>query len=609
MDIVWVAGFLPLAWAADLERRRTPSPAARVAEDPAGSAESALPAAVMIGMIAAVWWRLPEMTTAVWRLALPIAAVMVCFVGLREAGAARIARRLQASRRRSEERLHQLLDHMPAGCITCDAERRSTYWNPAAERIFGYAFDEVKGRDLLEILAPAEVRGGAQLAFEALARGESLAAVAGESLHRSGRRIWVEWHTVPLRGPSGELRGVLSMCLDVTDRRRLEERALRLERMESLGQLAGGIAHDFNNILTILRGHAEWLGELGAELPASAGESVEEIERAVERAAHLTQQLLLFSRRQVLQRKRLDLHELVTETARMLRRIVGAPIELRVALADAAHRWVEADPAVLQQVLVNLVANAKDAMPGGGRIEIGLRAAPARAPEAGGGSPPDRGGVELTVSDTGSGIAPEDLPRVFEPFFTTKAVGKGTGLGLATVYGVISELGGKIEIASEVGRGTTVRILLPGTEPPAEAMPAEEPAEAGRGETILVVEDEEHVRGLVRRILEKAGYRVLVAIDGDDARSVWTARGAEVGLLLTDLVMPGELSGRDLALALRAERPDLPVLYMSGYGADVLGSDELVADQAAFLAKPFTVAALLDAVRGALERAAEAGAR
>jgi PAS domain S-box-containing protein len=601
-NVVWVAAFLPLAWAADLERRRTPADALHRTEDPAGALSAMLPEALMLMVVLVFWLRAPVITPQVLRLVLPIGAVLLGFAALREVGIARIAKRLQAARRQSEERLRLMLDHMPAGCITCDAALRSTYWNAAAERIFGYTFEEVRGRNVLEILAPPEIRGSARDAFDALARGESLAATSGESLHRSGRRIWVEWHSVPLRDAAGELHGALSMCLDVTDRRRLEERAQRLERMESLGQLAGGIAHDFNNLLTILRGHAEWLAELRSEIPESAGESIEEIGRAVDRAAHLTQQLLLFSRRQVLQRRRLDLHEVVGDTARMLRRLVGAQIEIRITLAAAEHRWVEADPAVLQQVLVNLVVNAKDAMPEGGQISLRVSAVPGSASA---GDPPrasSPGLVELVVADTGQGIAPEDLPRVFEPFYTTKGIGKGTGLGLSTVYGVVTELGGKIDIASELGRGTTVRIQLPEAAAPPDEVEVEAKREAGQGETVLVVEDEEHVRGLVRRILERAGYRVLVAVDGADACRIWELHGSEVGLLLTDLVMPGDLSGRDLALRLRAARADLPVLYMSGYGADVLGSEEIAADRAIFLAKPFTVAALLEAVRGSLER-------
>jgi PAS domain S-box-containing protein len=403
----------------------------------------------------------------------------------------------------------------------------------------------------------------------------------------------------------GRLVRVWGSQRDVSERRVLEEQLRQAQKLEAVGRLAGGIAHDFNNILTAILGTSDlMLDDLPGDHPVRA--DVQEVRKAALRAAELTRQLLAYSRRQVLAPDRIDLNAVVAGLEPMLRRLIGADVELITALVDGLPA-VRADAGQIEQVILNLVVNARDAMPQGGRLRIATDVAdlasgsPARPPALA----PGRY-VQLSVSDTGVGMGPEIRAHLFEPFFTTKEVGKGTGLGLATVYGIVDQSGGVITVESAAGRGTTMRILLPPAGAAADDdQPAPPPADGApaAGQTILVVEDEEAVRTLTRRALEGAGYRVLAAVSGADALALMTRHPAP-DLLLTDLVMPG-MSGREVARRLTQRSPGLPVLYMSGYSDDAALRQDL--DQP-LLQKPFDVESLLRHVRLALAGQPAAGA-
>ena len=368
-------------------------------------------------------------------------------------------------------------------------------------------------------------------------------------------------------------------------------------RMEPIGRLAGGVAHDFNNILTVILGNASHLLE-------RTGTSVEgqEVIRAAERAANLTKQLLLFSRKQVLQPVDLDLNAVVGNLTRMLQRILGEDILLR---ADFAARLpiIHADQGMMEQVLLNLAVNARDAMPNGGELCVSTRLSLATTPDAVRPADLPTGAyVCLSVRDTGTGIAAQTLPRIFEPFFTTKEAGKGTGLGLATVYGIVKQHGGGIAVDSTPGYGATFHVYLPLAERPvAAAAPRPVESMGGGDECLLVVEDERAVRDLVVRVLKQHGYRVLAATSGAEALELWQAHRAEIALLVTDVVMPGGLTGLELATRLSADRPDLRVVFTSGYSRETSAGAVSLVPGIDFLEKPYHVRQLLSIVRRRLD--------
>jgi len=403
-----------------------------------------------------------------------------------------------------------------------------------------------------------------------------------------------------------ELRGqpplLLGLFRDVTAQKRLEDQLRQSQKMDAIGQLAGGVAHDFNNILTVIHGHGSLLLASG-QLSGTVARSAQQIVHAAERAAGLTRQLLTFSRRQVMQPRRLDLNEVVSNMTKMLDRILGEDITLRVSYWPQSP-LVHADASMMEQVVLNLAVNARDAMPTGGQLSLRIAAVDlaesyvAEHPEA----RPGRF-VCLTTTDTGCGIAPENMRRIFEPFFTTKEVGKGTGLGLATVYGIVKQHQGWIELESEVDGGSTFRVYLPGSEGGAEAG-GEKPAEGvvrGGTETILVVEDEHHVRELVSAILQARGYHILEAESGAKALEVWRTHKDGIDLVLTDLVMPDRINGRELAEQLWKERPDLKVIFTSGYSAEVVGKEFVLRHGMNYLQKPYAPRKLALAVRDCLD--------
>ncbi len=414
------------------------------------------------------------------------------------------------------------------------------------------------------------------------------------------QRVW-DFNSAPLgKLPDGR-RLVISMAADVTERKLLEEQLRQSQKMEAIGRLAGGIAHDFSNLLTAINGYSELLLErLGGKDPAR--EFVEEVKRSGERAASLTRQLLTLSRRQVLQPKALDLNATVAEVEKMLSRLIGEDVVLSSRLDPGLGR-VEADPGQIEQVVLNLAVNARDAMPRGGRLSFETRNVEfdeAAARRVAGLEPGSY--VMLSVSDTGSGMSAEAQAHLFEPFFTTKEKGKGTGLGLSTVYGIVKQSGGGIHVETSPESGTTVSILLPRaaeTVRAAEAHPVR-PDGARGTETILLVEDEEAVRALVRRILRQQGYIVLEARDGAEALMLCQRHTGWIHLLITDVVMP-HVSGRELAGRLEAMRPELKVLYMSGYPDEAIAHHGVLEKGTAFLQKPFTPSALVLKVREVLD--------
>jgi len=389
------------------------------------------------------------------------------------------------------------------------------------------------------------------------------------------------------------------------DRLRLEEQLRQSQKMEAIGQLAGGIAHDFNNVLTAILGYSELLRDQLRNAPDALAD-LEEIEKAGQRAASLTRQLLAFSRKQHLQPQVLDLRQVIADVEKMLRRIIGEDVRFEIGASETVAR-VKADRSQMEQVLMNLAVNARDAMAKGGTLTIqaGRDDPPSRSLPRDASSPPD-GWVSLALKDTGCGMSPEVQSQIFEPFFTTKGAGKGTGLGLSTVYGIVRQSGGHICVESQPGVGTSFTIYLPAVREAIDSIAIPQALnDGGVGtETILVVEDDDGIRALVRKVLASRGYTVLDAPGGNHAMVVSDGYPGIVHLLLTDIVMP-DLSGPDLAQRILGRRPKIGVLYMSGFSSRLSGHLDILGSGAAFLHKPFTPETLVKKVRASLERSAQ----
>jgi two-component system cell cycle sensor histidine kinase/response regulator CckA len=453
-------------------------------------------------------------------------------------------------------------------CIT-DTEARILYVNPAFERTTGYGRDEVLGQRPRILKSGKQDKSFYQEMWSVLTRGQ---VWRGHFINKrkDGSLFEEEAAISPVRDRDGVVTNYVAIKLDVTREMALEEQVRRVQKLEAIGQLAGGIAHDFNNILAVILMQADQaIAEQNRE--AVRG-SLADIKKAAERAAALTRQLLMFSRRQVMQAITLDLNEVITNLAKMLQRILGEDIQLRIDL-HGKPLWIHADAGMIDQVLMNLSVNARDAMPKGGRLTVATgeerldASAAERNPHAQSGNY-----CRLSISDDGSGISPEVLPRIFEPFFTTKEPGKGTGLGLATVYGIVEQHKGWIEVSTEVGHGTTFRIFLPmisGSLRVAEVSSKASPS--GGSETILLVEDDPDVRKMTRTILERYGYRVVEAAYGREAIAELRKLGNRIDLLVTDMLLPEGMNGREVASAVRCLVPDLKVVFMSGYSPDLAG--------------------------------------
>jgi PAS domain S-box-containing protein len=490
-----------------------------------------------------------------------------------------------------------------------DLEGRHTYSNPALETILGFSAAEWIGKPSLDYIHPEDRPKVKVLLEEKTAAKDGWSGLILRWRHKDGSYRYLESSATPILDGQGKLVGFQGADRDITERIKADELRAGLElqlrqaqKMEAFGQLAGGIAHDFNNLLTVSNGYCDFLlARMKEEDPFY--EYVLEIRQSGERAASLTRQLLTFSRRQVVQLKDLDLNEVVGNMTKMFQRLIGEDIALEAQFAPGSA-LLRADPGMIEQVLMNLAVNARDAMPKGGRLTIktAIVAIDARAAQI---DPRMRPGryVRLTVSDTGCGITPEHLPHIFEPFFTTKETGKGTGLGLATVFGIVEQHHGWIDVKSRLGDGTTFNIYLPhltGTAAAASrAIPA--PGAPGGTETILLVEDEAQVRALARRYLQRCGYQVLEAGSGPAALKLWEQSHQEVDLLLIDMVMPGGITGLELAEQLRAGKPSLKILYSTGYSEEALGQDFFSRTDISLLRKPYTLSELGHAVRGTLD--------
>ena len=500
-------------------------------------------------------------------------------------------KRAESTLRERDELLQSVIAHIPCGVFWKDRQSIYLGCNDQVARDTGVESpDKLVGKSDLDVFADrAEAEFYRDCDQQVMEAGVPLLNIE-ETQTRAGQKATLLTSKVPLRDAAGAVVGVLGVYQDITGRKYLEEQLRQAQKMEAVGQLAGGIAHDFNNLLTVINGFSQvTLDVLGPNDPARP--LVEEVQNAGTRAAGLTRQLLAFSRRQVLEPRVVDLTTIVGDTERMLRRLIGEDVILATFLAPDLGR-VRVDPGQLEQVLLNLAVNARDAMPRGGRLTIEARNVSRPTGEA----------VQLAVSDTGTGMDVETRARIFEPFFTTKEQGKGTGLGLAVVHGIVSQSGGRIEVESEPGRGTTFRIELPRVGDSVASAGPTTPADLPHGsETLLIVEDEPAVRALDRRVLASCGYTVLEARDGRDAVRVAEGHRGPIHVLVSDVVMP-HLGGRQLAERLSATRPGLKVLFVSGYTDDAVVRHG-VGSEFAFLPKPFTPAGLARKVREVLDRA------
>ncbi|HEX7613263.1 MAG TPA: ATP-binding protein [Candidatus Limnocylindrales bacterium] len=501
------------------------------------------------------------------------------------------------------DRLAAVVEQAGESVVITDRDGRIVYTNAAFTSITGYEPNEVVGQ-------PPDILRGASGSPEGAAMSEAI----GDGKSWSGQTSYLrkdgterDMHLIinPRRDYSGAVVGTIVIGRDVSRERSLEAQLMQSQKLEAIGRLAGGIAHDFNNLLTAISGYAEILkAELDVDDPRA--DDVVEIQRAAARATQLTAQLLAFSRRQVLNPRPLDPQSVVTGIAPMLRRLIGEEVELAVS-AQPGLGPVLADPGQLDQVLVNLALNARDAMPRGGHLNIEVHEVDLDSDFATAHGGSDVGTyVVFQVSDAGEGMAPHILGHAFEPFFTTKAQGKGTGLGLSTVIGIVEQSNGYVDIESEPGRGTTVRVYLPKTLAPKAETPDEtdDPSPRGTG-TLLVVEDEEPVRSFVCRILEQAGYSVIQAATGERALEIEAGYAGQIDLLFTDVVMPG-MSGRELADILLARRPGTPVLYASGYNEEMIADRGVLGPGVSYLAKPFTGTEILQRLRDLLKSRAPA---
>ncbi|MCX7825484.1 MAG: ATP-binding protein, partial [Verrucomicrobiae bacterium] len=422
-------------------------------------------------------------------------------------------------------------------------------------------------------------------------------------VRKDGARIWVSMHARSVLDANGQIERIEGTVVDITRRKQLEEELRQSQKMEAIGRLAGGIAHDFNNMMMAILGYSEMLLE---QLPKESPyhKEVEEIFQAGERAADLTRELLAFSRRQILQPKVINLNEVVLAVSKMLRRLISENIELVVQTAEDLGS-IKTDPGQFGQVVMNLALNARDAMPGGGRLVIqtaNCALDEAAAQQHVGLTAGDY--VTLTVTDTGIGMDPETMAHVFEPFFTTKDRARGSGLGLSIVYGIVNQSGGHIHVQSEPGRGTTFVIYMPRVDQPAEPVSLPPPAAPpARGtETVLLAEDEDTVRHLVSEVLRRNGYAVLIARDGAEALALAGRQKGPIHLLLTDIVMPG-LDGYELADRLARVRPETKILYMSGYADHDIVRQDAIRPGSAFLQKPFAPDVLARRIRELLDAA------
>ena len=520
--------------------------------------------------------------------------------------------RVEEALRRSEEKYRLLVETSNDLIWSVDAGGRWTFLNrEAARRIYGYEVEEMLGRPFTDFLSPQQAQADLQV-FERIKGGQSYFRYETIHLRKDGSPVHLSFNAMEVRDAEGKVCGTAGTASDITEHKRLEEGLRQSQKMEAIGRLAGGIAHDFNNLLTIINGYGELLS-LNLQLPEALRAPVTQIREAGQRAANLTRQLLALSRRQVLRPILLDLNSVVRDAEKLLERLIGEDIQLVTSLEPAL--WpVRVDRGQIDQVIINLAANSRDALnhdatsrqatTGGGMLRLETRNVEIAAGSEGQPTEPAPGSyVLLAVTDNGCGMDASTLSHLFEPFFTTKELGKGTGLGLATIYGIVKQSGGHVQGRSQVGQGSTFSIYLPRADldPPAsEADSKQTPAASPRGfETVLLVEDEEAVRRLTRQVLELNGYKVLEARDGVDALEVFSRHLGTIQLLVTDVVMP-RMCGRQLAEKVAVLDSRIKVLFVSGYTDDALKQHGIGESGVSFLQKPFSAASLATKVRDVL---------
>ncbi|MGH9761366.1 MAG: PAS domain S-box protein, partial [Blastocatellia bacterium] len=494
-----------------------------------------------------------------------------------------------------------LVESLPQSVFRKDIEGRFTFANQRMCSLLGMPLADIAGRTDFDFYPDSLAAKYRADDIRVMQTGETIDMIE-EHQTPDGRNRHVQVIKTPVRDRADRVIGVQGIFLDVTERKELEHQFLQSQKMEAIGTLAGGVAHDFNNMLTVISGYSDLL-LIGLEENCSHRPHAEEIKRAAERASALTRQLLAFSRKQVLQPTELNLNTVVLDMEKMLRRLIGEDVNLITALTPDPG-LVTADAGQIEQVVMNLVVNAREAMPGGGTltIETGLlRVDEVFLPEHPG--LPPGAYMMLAVSDTGSGMDKETRSRIFEPFFTTKKPGSGTGLGLSTVYGIVKQSNGHIDVYSEPGTGTTFKLLFPVSSSEGEGSLTQRFAsEVQCGcETVLVVEDEAIVRNLVKRVLEGCGYRVLEAVNGTEALALCAQHAGSIDAVLTDVVMP-QMSASELARRIYDRYPDMKMIYMSGYTDGAIASHGILDPDVAFIHKPFTPASLTNKLRETLDR-------
>lgn len=502
-------------------------------------------------------------------------------------------KRWEETLRQSQQRFAAFMRHLPGVAFIKDPRGRYVYHNEACRVQFGRYSDDFIGKTDEDIWPPEDAERH-RLSDARVINGGAPVECVSTVLQEDGPHFWLI-HKFPIV-EDGKVVLVGGIGIDITERRTLEEQLTQARKMEALGRLAGGVAHDFNNLLTVISGY----GQLALETLESSssdrlGMYMKEILNSARRASGMTGQLLAFSRRQTVQPRVIDLGDLLRNMQRLLQKMIGEHVELKVHCHDSS--LVLADVHQMEQVLMNLAVNARDAMPLGGTLEIrcGLLPEPLVRPN----QPPLS--VLLEVRDDGVGMDDSVKAQLFEPFFTSKEKGRGTGLGLSTVYGVISQAGGEIEVDSELGEGTRFRIYLPLAAGDVEERPALSPGATPVGlETVLLVEDDPNVRVLAETVLKGLGYKVLVAAGGDDAIGLWDGQGGRIDILLTDVIMP-QMSGNELANQLRAKNPRLKVLFMSGYTDAMISDHGVLAGETQLIQKPFTPEVLGRKLRGILD--------
>jgi PAS domain S-box-containing protein len=506
----------------------------------------------------------------------------------------------EAALRESEARYRRIVDTTNEGIWSMDEQGITNFVNRRMAEMLGYKPEEIIGQSLFSFVFPEDIPLY-EVRVAALRRGEA-SVIEKRYRHRNGTAVLVLASSTPIMDEARCFKGAFVMMIDITaqkrdqaEREELRQQLEHSQKLESIGRLAGGVAHDFNNLLTVINGYSDMMIKDLAEADPRR-QTMEEIRGAGERAAALTKQLLTFGRRQIARPRALDLNALIVGSERMLQRLIGEDILLDTDL-DPALEPVEADPSQMNQVLLNLSVNARDAMPEGGRLLLGTANAIFDADNAPQGCPPGAY-VKLTVADTGGGMSDETMRHLFEPFYTTKPSGVGTGLGLATVYGIVKQSGGSIRVNSKPGEGCCFEIHLPrAAGPPEPELPPEiELPEGRRNLTVLVVEDQDSVRRLAFHALASCGYHVLEAASGDEALRVAEGAHGRCDLVVTDVVMPG-MSGKALAEELRARWPHIQVLYVSGYPNEVILRHGLMNGAVNYLEKPFTPSELAARVR------------